>query len=43
MGLGTLGACIQIKSLIKSRQAVFDVGIAGPLAGLLVALPALFL
>jgi membrane-associated protease RseP (regulator of RpoE activity) len=42
MGLGTLGAFIQIKSLIKSRQAVFDVGIAGPLAGLLVALPALF-
>jgi membrane-associated protease RseP (regulator of RpoE activity) len=42
MGLGTLGAFIQIKSLIKSRRAVFDVGIAGPLAGLLVALPALF-
>lgn len=42
MGLGTLGAFIQIKSLIKSRRAVFDVGIAGPLAGLLVALPALY-
>jgi len=42
MGLGTLGAFIQIKSPIKSRRAVFDVGIAGPLAGLLVALPALY-
>jgi membrane-associated protease RseP (regulator of RpoE activity) len=42
MGLGTLGAFIQIKSLMKSRQAVFDVGIAGPLAGLFIAIPALF-
>jgi membrane-associated protease RseP (regulator of RpoE activity) len=42
IGLGTFGAFIQIKSLIKSRRAVFDVGIAGPLAGLLVALPALY-
>ena len=42
MGLGTLGAFIQIKSLIKSRRAVFDIGIAGPLAGLLIAIPALF-
>lgn len=42
MGLGTFGAFIQMKSLIKSRQAVFDIGIAGPLAGLVVALPALY-
>ena len=42
MGLGTLGAFIQIKSLIKSRRAVFDIGIAGPLAGLFIAIPALF-
>ena len=42
MGLGTFGAFIQIKSLINSRRAVFDIGIAGPLAGLLVALPALY-
>jgi membrane-associated protease RseP (regulator of RpoE activity) len=41
MGLGTVGAFIQIKSLIKSRRAVFDVGIAGPVAGLFIALPAL--
>ena len=30
MGLGTFGAFIQITSLIKSRRAVFDIGIAGP-------------
>lgn len=43
MGLGTFGAFIQIRSLIKSRRAVFDIGIAGPLAGLVVALPALYI
>ncbi len=42
LGLGTFGAFIQIKSLIKTRRAVFDIGIAGPLAGLAVALPALY-
>ena len=42
MGLGTLGAFIQIRSAIKSRRAVFDIGIAGPLAGLVVAVPALY-
>lgn len=42
MGLGTLGAFIQMKSLIKTRRAIFDIGIAGPLAGLAVALPLLF-
>ena len=42
MGLGTLGAFIQMKSLIKTRRAIFDIGIAGPLAGLAVALPLLY-
>jgi membrane-associated protease RseP (regulator of RpoE activity) len=42
IALGTFGAFIRIKSLIKSRRAVFDIGIAGPLAGLAVALPALY-
>jgi membrane-associated protease RseP (regulator of RpoE activity) len=42
MGLGTFGAFIQMKSLIKSRRAIFDIGIAGPLAGLVVAVPLLY-
>lgn len=36
---GTLGAFIQIKSRFPSRRALFDVGIAGPIAGFVVALP----
>jgi membrane-associated protease RseP (regulator of RpoE activity) len=36
---GTLGAVIRIQSPFESRKALFDVGIAGPLAGLAVALP----
>ena len=42
MGLGTFGAFVQMKSLIESRRAVFDIGIAGPLAGLAVATPLLY-
>ena len=42
MGLGTFGAFIQMKSLIENRRAVFDIGIAGPLAGLVVAIPLLY-
>jgi hypothetical protein len=40
-GLGTFGAIIRIRSVFPDRRAAFDVGIAGPLAGLAVALPAL--
>jgi membrane-associated protease RseP (regulator of RpoE activity) len=36
--IGTLGAFIRIKERIKSRKETFDVGIAGPLAGFVVAL-----
>ncbi len=36
---GTFGAFIRIKSPIPSRKALFDIGIAGPLAGLIVTLP----
>lgn len=39
--IGTMGAFIRIRSPIVSRRALFDVGISGPLAGFLVALPAL--
>lgn len=39
--LGTFGAFIQIRSPIPNRKALFDVGIAGPLAGFIVTLPIL--
>jgi membrane-associated protease RseP (regulator of RpoE activity) len=39
--LGTFGAFIQLKSPVPNRRALFDVGIAGPLSGLVVALPLL--
>src|SRR5262244_1283679 len=41
--IGTMGAFIRIKSPIRSRQALFDIGIAGPIAGFVAALPFLFL
>ncbi|MCS7157160.1 MAG: site-2 protease family protein [Blastocatellia bacterium] len=40
IGIGTFGAFIRIQEPIRSRRALFDVGIAGPLAGFVVALPA---
>jgi membrane-associated protease RseP (regulator of RpoE activity) len=41
--IGTLGAFIRIRSPIRSRSVLFDIGIAGPIAGFLVALPVLML
>jgi membrane-associated protease RseP (regulator of RpoE activity) len=41
LGFGTLGAVIRIRSRIPHRDALVDIGAAGPLAGLLVALPVL--
>lgn len=40
--IGTLGAFIRIKSPIRSRSALFDIGIAGPIAGFVLACAALF-
>lgn len=39
---GTLGAFIQLRSPTLTRKQLFDVGVAGPLAGLIVAVPVLF-
>jgi membrane-associated protease RseP (regulator of RpoE activity) len=35
--IGTFGAVIRIKAPIRSRAALFDIGIAGPIAGFVVA------
>jgi len=40
--IGTLGAFIRIKSPLRSRAILFDIGIAGPIAGFVVALAVLF-
>ena len=40
---GTLGAFIKIREPIPSKRMLFDIGIAGPIAGFLIAVPALFI
>jgi membrane-associated protease RseP (regulator of RpoE activity) len=37
--LGTLGAVIRLRGAIRDRRALFDMAVAGPLAGLVVAVP----
>lgn len=38
LNIGTMGAFIRIKGIIQSRKEFFDIGIAGPLAGFVIAL-----
>jgi len=39
--LGTMGAVIQMQAVPKNKRILFDIGIAGPLAGMVVAIPVL--
>jgi membrane-associated protease RseP (regulator of RpoE activity) len=39
--IGTLGAFIRIRSPIYSKRILFDIGVAGPIAGFVVLVPAL--
>ncbi len=38
---GTMGAVIRIRDPIRSKRMLFDIGVAGPIAGFMVAVPAL--
>ena len=38
-GLGTMGAVIGMRDVTSDRKKLIDIGAAGPLAGLLVAIP----
>jgi len=40
---GTLGAFIRIRQIIPGKRELFDIGIAGPIAGFLVAIPVLLI
>ncbi len=41
--LGTMGAAIMMKGVPKNKRILFDIGVAGPLAGMVIAIPVLIL
>jgi len=41
--IGTFGAFIKIKSPISTKRALFDIGIAGPLTGIVATIPVLII
>ena len=40
---GTMGAVINMKEIPKNRRQLLDIGLAGPLAGLIVTIPVLYI
>ncbi len=40
--IGTMGAFIRMRQPIPTKRMLFDIGVAGPIAGFVVAVPALF-
>jgi len=40
--IGTMGAFIRLRTIVADRRQLFDVGVAGPVAGFVVALPILW-
>ena len=42
INIGTMGALIRLKGAVQSRKQFFDIGVAGPLAGFVVAIAVLF-
>ena len=43
IGIGTFGAVINVKSAIPDKNALFDLGVSGPIAGFIVAIPVLII
>jgi membrane-associated protease RseP (regulator of RpoE activity) len=41
--LGTMGAAILMRGVPKNKRILFDIGVAGPLSGMVVAIPVLFI
>lgn len=41
--LGTMGAAIMMQGTPKNKRVLFDIGVAGPLAGMVIAVPILLL
>jgi membrane-associated protease RseP (regulator of RpoE activity) len=41
--IGTMGAFIRLRTIVTDRRQLFDVAVAGPIAGFVVALPVLWL
>lgn len=42
IGIGTFGAFIRLRTIVSDRRQLLDIGIAGPIAGFLVAVPILW-